>query len=531
MNDKEFKKGAEQKRPAPAASAEQKLWGEDELDRELADSDAYVQKQGNKHEPQQRYRQSRAARRGFPYFWAIYAAVVAVAVIVIFCVCSYVNTLLYEYELVQPKYKADLVFAEHFEDPDVDSLMSFADKSFAEFESKQTVIDYIKKELQTGEITYAETLKKDDGERIYSVYSGGRRFAYFSLVVGEESTEHGFKYYELGQIEMQFPLPADSYTFILPDRYTLYVNGIAVSDRYKTEESLPSDVYRLTGGTCGVNYVEYVIDGLITTPQENTFSVKDERGDAAQYYWDEERALYTVDTASVRVRIPKGHILYLGGGAVSESLILSDKEPAASAYNKFLAEGAEGIDYVEYEIGGIYSGEQPNITVKSADGYEGRVYYIEKEAVYESSPAYNTALMEEHSESIKEFFRQYTLYLQYVNVTADGEPSDYIKKSDLKPYFDTSSKAWKAFNSIAVKWNFEPEKYEFADESVDEFITYPDGTFSCRVKQTYNSWRGSKYSQHIDKTVFYKKSGDKILIYQMTNTDAVNGIGGPIVEG
>ena len=532
MNDKELKKGEEQIPLTPAQTPEQRIWGGDELDRVLADSDANVQKQGNKHEPQQRYRQSRAARRGFPYFWAIYASLLVIAVIAIFCVCGYVNTLLAEYELVQPKYKADQVFAEHFENPDIEALMNFTDDDFAEFESKDTVVAYIKEQLKSAEITYAETMKNADGERIYTVYSGNRRFAYFTLKEGNESTKHGFKYYELGEMKMQFELSSGNYVFVLPDRYTLYVNGISVSDKYKTGETHPTDAYKISGGKCGVNYTEYLIEGLTTAPTENTFSVKDETGETAPLYWDEDRGVYTVDMVPLTVRIPGGYLLYLEGGAVSESFISTDKEPAPSAYNKFLAEDAEGIDYVEYTIGGIYSGEQPNITVKSADGYEGRVYYVEKEAVYESSPAYNTALMEEYSESIKEFFRQYTLYLQYVNVTADGEPTDYIKKSDLRPYFDTSSQTWKSFNSISPSWNFEPTRYEFIGESVDEFITYPDGTFSCRVKQTYNSWRkNATYSQDIDKTVFYKISGGKILIYEMTNTKAVQGIGQPVVEG
>ncbi len=507
--------------------SEENIWGSVELGKILVDGE-----QEAPRERAARHRKKKASKRGFPYFYAIYAVCVLLFTAAIFCVCNYINTLLSEYEAVQPKYEAEKVFAEHFREPDISELMSFADEDFAEFESREIVISHLKEQLATGEITYAETQKKENGERIYSVYAGGKRFAQFSLVEGTKATEHGFKYYSLGDMKMEFVLSDTEYKFVVPERYTVYVNGIAVSDKYKTGNSTPTDAYTLSDGKSGVNYIEYTVSGFLTTP---TFAVKDEVGAEAYHYWDEPNGLYTVDVQSVTVRVPESYTLFLEGCMVDQGLI-AEGERLSSAYNKFLLKdengNANGLDYVEYKIGGFYSDTKPVFTAKSSDGYESSVFYLEDEASYECAPANNTVLQGKYAEDIKEFFRKYTLYLMYVNITADGEATDYISKGELRGYFDTDSSAWKAFNSIAVKWQFEPRGYEFVDETIDEFISYPDGTFSCRVRHTYNSWRGAgRYSQSIDKTVFYRISGSKILIYEMTNTEAVGGIGQPRDNG
>ncbi len=521
---------SQESKEASDNNSSSEIWGAVELDRVLTideDTDEDTDEDSSVSSAP-KYRKGHSARRGFPYFYVIYAAFVLLAVAGIAWACSFVNTLLTEYESVQPKYVAEQVFTEHFKNVEISELLNLADSDFAEFETKESVIAHLTEKIMSGEITYSESLKTSTGEQTYNVYSDGKRFATFSLAAEGESTEHGFRYYVLKDKKLVFELPDSSYLFVLPDRYTLYVNGIAVSDKYKTGNSTPTDAYKITGGKSGVNYVEYSVGGFLTQP---TFSVKDESGADASYYWDEERELFTADMKSVTLRIPQGYVAYIDGCEVGEQLVLSDKAPTPSAYNKFLSEGTEGISYIEYKIGGFYQSTQPEIAVKSADGYDAGVYYVEKEALFECYPAYNTSLKSEYEAQIKEFFRKYTLCLICVDITADGKPMALISQGSLKPYFDTAGNAWSNFKSVNINsdWQFQPKWYEFADEIVDEFISYPDGTFSCRVKQTYNSWRtaSASYSQNIDKTVFYKIVNDKILIYELTNTSAVQGVGQP----
>ncbi len=497
------------------------VWGAEELDDEVL----FGKKEHDSAHPQG-YRKKRTHRRQFPFFYVIYGVLVLASAVAVICLCNFVKILLYEYEEIQPKYKAEEVFTEHFKDPDIEYLMQFADVNFAEFESRDKVIEHVDSQIKRDAITYSESTKKESGERIYNVYSDGVRFASFSLREGERTTEHGFKYFELGDIDTMFSLPENEYHFLIPSDHKIIANGKEVSERYVSGDDVGGDAYKLTGGRTGVSFTPYTVNGFLSTP---SFQVLNGAGEEVNFFWDEDK--YTVTTEYITLRIPKGYTAYLESCAVGEQYIMQNEESVASAYNKFLSADAEGLNYIKYRINDTVGVSGHNIIVKSAEGQECIVRYSEQEKLYEAYPAYSMTLRVEHERAITEFFRRYTLYLMYVNVTSDGEPSEYVKKSELKAHFDTSSSAWKKFDSINVKWQFEPTRYEFVDESVSEFILYPDGSFSCRVKQTYNSWRRNSkvYTQSIDNTVFYKKSGDSWLIYNMTNTDAIEGLGQPVL--
>ena len=470
-------------------------------------------------------RRRRADKKPFPLFYIIYFALVTLALIGIFWAVGFVDTLLAEYESVQPKYKAEEIFAEHFKEPDVAKLLDLSDGAYAVFESRERVIEHVRSQIKTDSITYTESIKNDKGEPTYNVYSDGVRFATFSLVEGEEATEHGFKFFKLGDIRLTVSMPDNSYDFLIPDGYKLYANGIEVSDKYVSGEYFPTDAYKISGGKTGVKYIPYRVSGFLSMPE---FKAADKNGTEAELFWSEDDLRYSIPCGSVKIRIPRGYIAYVDLCEVGEQFILEGEEAIPSAYNSFLEKDAEGLNYITYELNGFF--DLPKVTVKSGDGTDCIVRYDEEDELFEAYPAYNTALRAEQESGITEIFRKYTLYLMYVNISEDKNKEEFIKKSDLKVYFDASSQAWKQFSSINVTWQFEPTKYEFVDESVSEFIKYPDGSFSCRIKQTYNSWRGSsKYSQSIDKTVFFKPSGNGYLIYNMTNTEVISGMGQPVL--
>ena len=99
-------------------------------------------------------RKRKADKRPFPLFYIIYFALVTIAIAGILWAVSFVDTLLYEYESVQPKYKAEEVFAEHFKDPDISKLLDLSDDSYAVFESRERVLEHIISQIKTDNITY-----------------------------------------------------------------------------------------------------------------------------------------------------------------------------------------------------------------------------------------------------------------------------------------------------------------------------------------------------------------------------------------
>ena len=98
------------------------------------EDDALLSKPDSEPDPPKKEPKLRGQRKPFPVFYLIYTILVLAAVAGIFFAVDWVDGLLYEYELVQPKYKAEEVFAEHFETPDLEKLLEMSESNFAVFE-------------------------------------------------------------------------------------------------------------------------------------------------------------------------------------------------------------------------------------------------------------------------------------------------------------------------------------------------------------------------------------------------------------
>lgn len=457
------------------------------------------------------YRRVRSGKRSFSLFYTIYFSFVGLFIIAAGFGLYFLSGILGEYEDVQPKYKAEEVFAEHFATPDIAGLIEISGAQYATFEPHDQVVAYLCGQLEGKSITYAESSVKEESDvRTYNVFCDVVRFGTFTIREGEGRTEHGFPVWEMSEIKLTVSLPGNSYDFLIPEGYVLSANGTAVPDRYIAGEGIVTDAYKLTDGKSGVKYVPYTVSGFLSAP---TFTVKDAEGKDATLTYDEQSSVYSVGAGALTVLLPEGYTAYIGDVAIGEQYKDADYSEA-SAFNGFLAEGVAGINYVKYVVGGFI--DIPTVTAKDASGVECKVIYDEQNATFEVLPVYSDALRAEHEEWILKGFETITLYLQNV----EG------KKSDMRAYFDTASEAWKGYNSINPNWNWEAKSYTFENKSVDEFISYDADHFSCHVKLHYIGRRGSQtYEETTDKIVFFRRSGDKFLIYNISNADAVAGLG------
>lgn len=457
-------------------------------------------------------RRSRKARRGFPVFYTVYFTLVALFLIAAAFGLKFLHGILAEYESVQPKYTAEEIFNEHFATPDINNLIELSGAEYTTFEDEAAVIKYLGEQLEGKSITYSESsVKGEGGERNYNVFCDGTRFSVFTVKESGETSEHGFEKYTLGSIRLTFSLPGNSYDFLIPEGYGLYANGVAVGEKYIAGEGIVTDAYKLTEGKAGVKYTPYTVSGFLSSPK---FEVKDAEGNLAELTYDEERKLSTVGAGTVTIMLPEGYTAYIGESAVTEQYKVADFSEA-SVFNAFLREGVSGINYVKYTVNGFL--DTPTVTAKNAQGVECKVVYDEGSSTFEVLPAYSEALRGEHEAWILGAFETTVLYLQNVKGS----------KADMRAFFDTTSEAWKGYNSINPNWNFEALSYTFEDESVTEFISYDEDHFSCHVKLHYIGRRGSRglYEETTDKIVFFRRSGDKFLIYNVSNTEAVSGLG------
>ena len=461
---------------------------------------------------EENFRKRRSKRAHFPIFYTVYFSVIAIFIIALAFGLRFINNILYEYESTQPKYKAEEVFNEYFKAPDLTELIEMSKTSYAVFESKEEVLAFIGEQFTGEQITFAETVSTVESTHAYNVYSKGVRFATFYLCVGDEKTEHGFSYYKLSDVKLAFAMPDNSYDLLIPEGNTLYANGIEVGESYIAGDAVITDAYKLSGGAAGGKYIPYSVSGFLSTP---SFTVKNSAGEETGLTYDENSGVYSIPSSSVTIRIPQGYTAYIENAEVGEQYKKEGSE-SSSAYNAFLYEGVNGINYADYTVSGFFS--LPNVTVKNGDGTECIVRFDEETMCFEALPVYNSTLKAEHEARLIEAFEKYTLYLQNLKYS----------KSDIRKYFDTSSTTWKNLSSINTGWQFEATSYTFTEESASEFIVYSDECFSCRVQLTYIGRRGSQQkTEVIDMTVFLRKSGSDFLIYNMTATEAVTGVGQP----
>ena len=458
------------------------------------------------------FRKSRSKRKKPSVFYVIYFALIGLFLISLTVGLIVEHSALGAYEDSQPKYKAEEVFNHYFSNVNESTFVSLVSDEDAIFEKKEDIAAFIYEKVKDGEFSYSQTVSTENGVYVYNVYSSDARFATFSLAPSVESGDFGFPIYELRDIRLTFIMPSNSYRILVPEGYFLAANSVAVPDRFKEDTKVPTQAYTLTGGTNGVLYNAYTVTGFLSTPE---FSVTDAAGVSVKLDYDSENEYYFVPTKKLNVRALTTQTVYVGSYAVGEGFIVGERVP--SAYNAFLCEGAEALEYVSYCIEGFTNA--PIVRVKAEDGSVSTLRYIEDEDTYESYPSYSKTLKAENSEWILNVFYKYVLYLQNIEGTA---------KSDIKPYFDTSSAIWKHINSIDPGWQYEASSYEFTNDTADNFTKTGEDSFFCRVKLTYNGTRKNQsYTENIDVIVFFKRSSDKYLIYDIVNVGAIEGVGAP----
>lgn len=459
-----------------------------------------------------RVRAAREKKRGIPVFYIVYIAFVVLFIGAVCVGLVFLNSMLAEYESVQPRYKAEEIFNEYFAEPDIAELIEMSSTQYAAFESQDKIIEYLDGQIKDKEITYSESSVKDEnGNRAYNVLCGDARFAIFSIGESEEVSEHGFTKFGLKDVKLTFSLPDNSYNFLIPEGYSLLANGVEVGEKYIAADPVPSDAYTLTAGKLGVRFVPYTVDGFLSAP---VFEVKDRNGEICSYIFDEQSSVYKVEVEKVTVKVPEGYTPYFGETAIGADFLVADSTEA-SVFNAFIGEGVPALNYVTYSVDGFL--DPPKVSVRDKNGAECRVLFGEGSFEFESLPSYDQQLKEENEEWILDAFRKLIRYIQYLPGTS---------KADIRGYFDTTSEVWQGYNSIPPGFNYEATSHTFKDESVTDFIVYDEDHFSCRVKLRFVGRRGSSsYEDPNDQIVFFKKINGKYLIYNMSKTEAVSGLG------
>lgn len=203
-------------------------------------------------------------KKSFPLFYAIYFGVLFVAVIAVVVGLGWLRGYLAEYESAQPIHIAEQVFDMYFKSRDFELLVQKTDTS-DRLEAPAAVAEYLHSQYDTAELTYNSVTSDDSDSVKYIVKTGDYKIASFTLKKSGEKTRRGFDYYEPDKFEIFYAADKNC-TVFAPEMSDVFVNDIALSEKYLTERDIVLDSEKVPEGLAAVKYKKYRVTGLINDP-------------------------------------------------------------------------------------------------------------------------------------------------------------------------------------------------------------------------------------------------------------------------
>ncbi len=214
--------------------------------------------------------------------------------------------------------------------------------------------------------------------------------------------------------------------------------------------------------------------------------------------------LYCSGDESVRILAPKGYSVLLNG-------VLLEDSAKTGGFTRdktcdFMPEGVDGILYMEYLVDGLYFAPD-TVTVVAPDGQLSPVQTL-SDGTYSAAIVYDQTLPDLYGQTVLETAETIAMYMQ--------KDTWFYRVS---PYVDPESELYDNLQTSQTYFVIDHDSYAFEDVKLSEFFAYDENTFSCRVtfthvlKRTYSE----DYRDYIDTTYFFRRVGDKFLVYDRYN--------------
>lgn len=264
-----------------------------------------------------------AIKKKFPVFWTVFIICWIVALAALFISLTALRSYLAEYESVQPKYVAETVFDEYFEDYNFTAILNFSESTRNKFETIESLAAYLAKLTDGKTLSYHEIssgMDKDTAKYIVKYEEDGKeiKIASFTLKKSGEKSKKGFGIYSLSGFELFYPAN-ESVKIKVPSGFTPIINGIKIDESYMTESEIPSESCdHMPDGVRGIYYNIYTVDGLVSEPNVKVLT----------NVGTEERAAYSEDDG-----------LYIASPVYDEALAAEFSErviTAAEVYSTYM---------------------------------------------------------------------------------------------------------------------------------------------------------------------------------------------------
>lgn len=201
------------------------------------------------------------------WFYRVYFGAVAVALIAIVIGLIWLNGVVADYEIAEPRHVADEV-VKLFEDGSYDQVYEI-DTSAQDISGGDRAF-YVEslKNLSAGKRVSWSFASESEGQRKYTVTLDGSHFADFTLVPSGETTSHGNTLWKLGSIttnvvtenNLRASDPAmAAYRIQAPADYTVLIDGEALTEDavIRRDISVLPDKFDLPEGAAAPTLVEY----------------------------------------------------------------------------------------------------------------------------------------------------------------------------------------------------------------------------------------------------------------------------------
>ena len=229
-------------------------------------------------------------KRKIPYFYIILSAFVLAFLIALFFFLRHIEARLADYEASLPQYEAERIFEEFYQPLNVAMLYQAAGRELPPFEDASVIQRYYDALTEGKELQYYKISTGLDDTEAYAVKAGDIRLSVFSLEKSGKFSKYGSPLYQLGEISF-YEEAQESVIVKAPEGSAVYINGIALDDRYCTESGIETaSCAHMPEGVSGVTYRTYKVDGLLNAPE---VTVKDQTGETHPLTYDESAKICT----------------------------------------------------------------------------------------------------------------------------------------------------------------------------------------------------------------------------------------------
>lgn len=225
---------------------------------------------------------------------------------------------------------------------------------------------------------------------------------------------------------------------------------------------------------------------------------KDEKGNA--WVLDSVETYFSGDR-SAKIEALSTSKVYINGNELSSDFIVQKDIPSFSEGH--LPEGVPAVTYSDYSVEKLLV--EPEIKVIDKNGKESSLILDEEKNIYVEQINYGD-VPAELSERIEQAAQTYSKYM-----TQDAS------LSNVKKYFDESSKTYFYIRTSETWCYTDHIGYEFKDIQMSEFFRYDENTFSVRYKctQVVNRTRYESFPFYLDATLYFKNINGTYYVYDM----------------